>query len=300
VNAGKVNLGLLLIVIGLAAFAVNVDLMDWYVYLDLLEMWPVLLVALGVQMIFRRTPIPQLAYVSSLLIAVVGGYVLMDNLDFESSGIRERIISTSLSDLDDSVSKMVFDIDVDDCDLTIGGTDSKIAECRFRNFLAKPDIELETRTDHATLTINESGISGIYIFDREYNLPEWDVRLYNMLPAKLRLDCRDSDLRLNLEDIEVDKLTARVPHSSMNVRFGSRSPEVDVSMTVSRSEIRIRIPDDAGVEILDSRNFNDYYIGDLDLTVDGDRLYTAGFDSASVRFSFDFVGNAKLLRLLHD
>ncbi len=298
-NAGKVNFGLLLIIIGLAAFAVNVDLMDWYVYLDLLDLWPVLLVALGVQMIFRRTPIPQLAYVSSLLIAVVGGYVLMDNLDIENSGMRERIITTSLSDLDDSVSRMVFDINVDDCDLTIGGTDSEIAECCFRNFLTKPDIELETRTDHAVLTIGESRISGINIFDQEYALPEWDVRLYSMLPAELRLDCRDSDLRLNLEDIEINKLTARIPHSSMNVRFGSKSPEIDASMTVSRSEIRIRIPEGAGVEILDARSFNDYYVGDLDLTVDGDRLYTAGFDSASVRFSFDFSGNAKLLRLLH-
>ncbi len=298
-NAGKVNFGLLLIIIGLAAFAVNIDLMDWYVYLDLLDLWPVLLVALGVQMIFRRTPIPQLAYVSSLLIAVVGGYVLMDNLDIESSDMRERMITTSLSDLDDNISRLVFDIDVDDCDLTIGGTDSKIAECRFRNFLTKPDIELETRTDHAVLTIDENRISGINIFDQEYALPEWDVRLYNMLPAELRLDCRDSDLRLNLEDIEISKLTARIPHSSMNVRFGSKSPEIDASMTVSRSEIRIRIPEGAGVEILDARSFNDYYVGDLDLTVDGSRLHTAGFDSASVRFSFDFSGNAKLLRLLH-
>lgn len=298
-NAGKVNFGLLLIIIGLAAFAVNVDMMDWYVYLDLLEMWPILIVAIGVQMIFRRTPIRQLAYLSSLLIAVAGGYILMDNLDIGSSDFRERIITTSLSDLDDSVSSLVFDINVDDCDLIIGGTDSRIAECSFGNFLTKPDIELKTRTDHAVVIIEEGRMSEINFFDREYTLPEWDVKLYSMLPAELRLDCRDSELRLNLEDIEIGKLTARIPHSSINVRFGSKSPEVDVSMTVSRSEIRIRIPDGAGVEILDSRNFNDYYVGDLDFTVDGDRLYTAGYDSASVRFSFDCNGNAKLLRFLH-
>ncbi len=299
-NAGKVNFGLLLIIIGLAAFAVNVDLMDWYVYIDLLDLWPVLLIALGIQMIFRRTPIPQIAYISSLMIAVVGGYVLLDNLDFGGAGSHERIMTTSLSDLDDTVSRMVYDIDVDDCDLTVGGTDSKIAECRFRNFLTKPDMELVSRNDYAVLTVDENNISNVRIIEDDYASPDWNLHLYNQLPSEFRLDCRNSTIHFNLQDFEVNKLSARIPRSTMNLRFGDASPEVTVSMTVSRSEIRIRIPDGAGVEILDSRNFNDYYVGNLDFVVDGDRFHTAEFDSAAVKFSFDFSGNAKLLRLLSD
>ncbi len=44
-------------------------------------------------------------------------------------------------------------------------------------------------------------------------------------------------------------------------------------------------------------NFDDYFVGEIDLVRDGDRMVTANYDSAAVRFSFDFDGRARILSI---
>ena len=295
-NAGKVNLGLLLIIVGVAAFAVNVDSMHWAVYLDLLELWPVLLIAIGVQMVFKRVYAP-LAYISCLLIAVVGFWVLYDNYAVYGIEGGNRLSSLPMSKLDDSATRLVVDIDADDGELSVASSSSELIRCYYDEPFSRPSVKYETDGDVAKVSVEDKGFCDLIYFDRCGLEPDWSIKLHNGLPTTLKLDCVDSDLRLRLADFKLEELITNSRYSNVDVRFGSLVPEIRASMRVNRSDVRIRLPAGAGVEILNAEDFDDFFVGDVELVDDGDRFMTENFDSTSVRFSFDFEGNARILRI---
>lgn len=299
-NAGKINFGLVLIIIGAAALAVNLDLMDWTVYLELLDLWPVLLIAIGIGMIFRRMPVPQLAYLSSVLILGVGAYVLYSHYEIYAGVASERTTIIELSQLSDEISGIEYDIDIDDCDMTIGSSSSSILRCAYSDFHGKPSIEYESVSNSAKVSLSEGRIPGIDFFHDDTYQFDWNVKLYDKLPISLNLDCRDCDLRLNLDRLQVDEFISRTPYSQVDLRLGLMRPDVKLNMRVYRSDVLLHLPDSAGIEIVDSGIFDDYYVGDIDLVRDGDRLVTSNFDSATVKYHFDFDGEAKILRMVHD
>jgi len=299
VNAGKINFGLVLIIIGAAALAVNLDLMDWTVYLELLDLWPVLLIAAGIGMIFKRLPVPQFAYLSSILILAVGSYVLYSNYEIFAGEASERTTSVELSQLGDEISSIEFDIDVDECDLTVGSSASSVVRCSYSDFPGRPSVEFETVSDVARVSLKEGKIPGISFFHVDSYQFDWNVKLYDKLPISLNLDCRDCDLRLNLDGLQVDKIVSRTPYSQVDLRLGTLISDVNVAMKVHRSDVQVRIPDSVGVEIVDAGTFSDYYVGDIDFVRDSARLITPNFDSAAVRYHFDFDGDAKILRMVY-
>jgi len=298
VNAGKINFGLVLIIVGVAALAVNLDYMDWSVLLDLLNLWPVLLIALGISLIFRRLPVPQLAYLSSLLILAVGAYVLYTSFELYAGDGDKRTAAVNLSALDDSITHIEYDIDIDGCDLSVGSGTEDLVRCAYSGHFGKPSIKYRSDTDWANVSLKEGKIPGIGFFHVDSYDFDWNVDLYDKLPLSLNLDCHDSDIRLHLGDLPVDTIVCRTPYSTVDLTLGMMTPRVDISMRVHKADLQLRVPDSVGVEITDSPQFSDYYVGDIDFIRDGGVMRTANFDSASVKYEFDFAGDAKILRIV--
>ena len=297
-NAGKVNFGLLLIVIGVAASAVNLEAMHWSVFLNLLRFWPVILIAVGLQMILKRLYSPA-AYLSCLLVAVVGFWILYDSYEVYGIGGEERLSSFPVSELEDGVTRVSVEVEADQADLTISSSSSELVRCYYDNPLARPIVRYETDGSIAKVFVEDRKFSRWAFFDTYETLPDWSVKLYNGLPMSLKLDCPDSDIRLRFADFRLEELECDTRYSSLDIRFGALVPEIRATMRVARSEVRIRIPDSAGVEILDADGFEGFFTGDLDFVADGGRLVTANFDSAPVKFRFDLEGTARVFRITY-
>ncbi len=294
-NAGKVNLGIILIIIGVASLAVNTDTMHWTVFFDLLEFWPVLLIAIGLQMVFKRFYAP-LAYTSCLLIAVFGFYILYGNYSVYGGDDGDRLSSLPMSRLDENISKLSVEIRADDAELSVSSSSSNLVRCYYDEPFSRPVIAYSTSGETATIAVEDRGISDLHFFDYEAQ-PDWSMRLHNGLPMTLDVDCADSDVRLRLADFMVEEIISDTRYSNVDIRLGSLVRDVKAKMRVSRSEVRIKLPDSAGVEILDPEDFEEFYVGQVDFVRDGNRLVTPNFDSTAVRFSFDFEGEARILSI---
>jgi hypothetical protein len=298
VNAGKVNLGLLLIIIGVAAFAVNLDAMHWTVFLELLEFWPVILIAIGLQMILKRLYSPA-AYISCLLVAVVGFWLLYENYAVYGIGGEDRLSSLPVSRLDDDIERLVVDIEADEVDLSVSTGSSELIRCYYDEPFGRPTVKYETDGSVATVTVRDRGFSGVTFFREHGVRSDWSIKLYKGLLTTLRLDCKDSDLRLRLADFRLEKLDCDARYSDVDVRFGDAVPAVTASMRINRSDVKIRVPDGAGVEVLGADNLDDFFVGDVDFDRDGARLVTQDFESSDLRFTFDLKGKARILRIVY-
>lgn len=296
-NAGKVNFGILLIIFGTAALMINTDAADWWLVLDLLEMWPLLLIAIGLQMVLRRTPVPQLAYASSLLLVVAGVWLLVSGHESHDTTRLGRARTIELSKLDDNTKRLEINVDVDDCDMSASGSSVNLMSCRFNDYFNRPKMDIVQDGDVARLNLKAGKFSRVRIFDKELSGRDWNLKVYDKLPAKIKFECRNSDLKLRFDDLGIEEFISETPRSDVAVKFGSEIPDVAISMNIRRSDIRIRIPASSGVEITNSSDFDEFYVGDLDFLEDGRRFYTEDFDSADVKFSFDLRGEANVFRI---
>ncbi len=298
VKAGRVNLGLLMIILGVAAFAVNLDAMHWTVYLQLLRLWPVILIAIGLQMVLRRVYAP-LAYVSCLFVTVAGFWVLYDNYALYGIEGENRLSSLPVSRLDESITHVAVDVSVDHTDLSVSGSSTELMRCYYDEPFGRPKVRYETDGDVAKVFVEHGGFSGLTFFDEYEISPDWSVKLYEGMPMTLKLACNDSDLRLRLSELMVEKLVCDTRYSMLDVRFGSLVPDVTASLRAGRSEVRIMLPDGAGIEILDAGDFDDFYEGDIQFLGDSDTLRTMDFDSTPLKFRFDLDGKPTVLRIAY-
>lgn len=299
-NAGKVNFGLILIIIGVAAFAVNVDYMHWSVYLDLLDLWPVLLIVIGLQMVLKRLPVPQLAYLSSIVLLAVGFWVLYTNYEVYSAEYGGREMSVPLDELDKDIERLDVSFDLDNTELTVSSEKDFLVLCHNPNPVTRPDIDLTESGNALEIDIDEDKLVGFNFIDRYDDfISDWGIEINNSLPTGMSFDCDDCDLTLRLYDFQLDRLDLEASHSNINAKFGSRSSVVDVMLDVPRSMVHLRIPDSAGVRILDPDDFEDYYVGEIDFLKLGDDFVTANYDDAPVKINLDITGYARLLRLIY-
>ena len=69
-KVSSIRWGIIWIGIGLFFLAINFGVLDNLVFPALFSLWPILLIAIGVELIFRKTKFYFLALLSPLLIAI--------------------------------------------------------------------------------------------------------------------------------------------------------------------------------------------------------------------------------------
>jgi hypothetical protein len=237
-------------------------------------------------------PVPQLAYLSSLLILGTGAFVLYDNYDSQN-GLRDNTAVLERSSLGSSVSRLAVDVELDDCDLVVSGEPSELLTCKYRDQRSGPSMSYEEIADTAHVTIREGAASRFGFFHEKVGDPDWYLAIYQGLPIGLSLDCRDSDVRLRLEDLKVETLDARIPYSVIDLKLGTLSPDVAVKMRANRAVVRLRLPESAGVSFsgIDSTDLR--RITGVELARSDSSYATDGYAFAPVRYALEVIGTPK-------
>jgi hypothetical protein len=247
-------------------------------------------------MVLKRLYTPA-AYLSCVLVAAVGFWILYESYEVYGVVGDDRYSSLPISELGDDVTRLSVRVDVDDADLSLSSSTSGLVRCYYDEPLNRPVIKLEENEDLAEISVEEGGFTRWSWFESYDVLPDWSLKVDNSLPLSLKLNSEHSDIRLRVADFSLEELDCDVRYSSVDLRIGDLARELTASMRIDRSEIRVRIPAIAGVEILDADDFDDFYVGDLDFITEGGRLVTANFERAPVKLSFELNGSARIFRI---
>jgi len=286
VRPSKIRTGVIFIGIGIAWLLYNLDRLDGWYFADLLRLWPVLLVAIGLEIIARHSKNPGLGYLSPVLIA--GAFVFAAYGDgrwggnwirfsFDDDDPRVRTIEQTF-ETDGTVEEARYYIDLYNGELTVGGGGEGLGHGSFTSY-DRIRTSISENDGQAVVRVRQSGPA-------RHENSDFEVFLSPDIPLTLDLKAREADVRVNGEYLKVQKIYLEIDAGDVRVTLGRGYESVWASLSTGDARVNLRLPSGAGVRLLGLLPEEDVEWGDLRVIRGDSAVQTEGYDDAPVKFTF--------------
>lgn len=252
--------GMLLIQIGILILLQNNNVIGDAAWEDLLVLFPIVLIAVGVEKIFTKSKLQFIAYLTTITL-FFGGFAIA----FSSSGVGfadDNFFSDSIykekADPELRLIKAAMHLDFNDLIIRDAGPDLILAE--FDEFSQKPEIEtfIENNIAQINFQARENSFLGGVVKIHTDDPQDWNIRFDENLPLELECFGYDNDLHLNFLTSRLQKLKLDTDNASIYLKIGTNEPFVQVYIRGDDSKLRLRVPEKIGVKIIgtDTAFFN--------------------------------------------
>jgi hypothetical protein len=281
--------------LGVALLLYNSDRLDGWYFVQLLNLWPILLVAIGIEILARHSSAPAFGWLSPILItgAFVYAGVAGDTGWNRSWGFSfgedrprtfERVFET-----ENKVDEARVYVDMYSGDLTIDGDAAPLGRGEFHS-AARVLTSVSESDNRAVLRVRQSGA------DRDERA-RFDLALTNDLPLTVDVKVDDAAVAINAAKLALSTLYLDMDDGSADVTLGSARDSMWASLTLGGARISLHVPRDAGVRFEGTALPEDADLGGLTLIAAGDGRETSGYQQAPVKFTFRFEAEAKSVKL---
>lgn len=299
---GRIRTGVILILIGGILLLNTTGMLDVGVWESIAVLWPLLLIAIGIEKIFMATDnLKPMAFLSPLIIVATVAYAIVaspgGSIAFSDDDDFGRNSSDWSVSADPSVTAMDLYMDFGGGRLKVrGGADTdKLLEGQFYHRGRRPEVQADEdgETMHVTLKRRSSSI-GIGQRDRE----RWIVKLNETMPIDLRLDAGGAQVRLDLADILLKRLDLETGAADVDLIIGAKSSEVKCDVSCGAASIDMVIPAGAGLRVDRESAMTSFSTGDIELVESGKYMESPDFDTRSVRvfLNIDFGVSSMRIR----
>lgn len=293
----KLRTGILLIGLGAALLMYNLDRLDGHYFGDLLQLWPVLLVAIGIEVLARHSELKALGYLSPLLIAgtfVYAGTRDGDNWDslfysFNSKDDHGRMETIERTfKVDSPVDHARYFVDLYSGRMHIASGGEKLGRGEFKS-RGKVRTSISEEEGVAIVRVRQSGSAR----DEE---AQFDMFLAPDLPLTLDLKADDAEVQLEGEDLSVQTLFIELARGAAKLTLGRALDSVWTHVSVGSARLQVRLPQGAGIRLEGPQLPDEDQMRELHLARAGEGFESPGFKDAALRFIFDLekpVGDLK-------
>jgi hypothetical protein len=244
--------GLTVVGVGLVLLANTLGTLPWSVWWNILSLWPLLLVAVGLDIIGKGTSMDLLRVLSSLLVlgGIAYGALVMPAgsgtpwAPFSVLGAASESEPFSFSEKHDtSVKDGVAVIDGGVGTLTVKAGDVMASSEGFSPWNPRFDVSKDRGTADVRITL---GSGGTWSFPENTGRAELNVTLDRSVSWVLTIDSGVSETTADLTDLKLDELTFKSGVSSARVTMPKRSLSgssggVPVTMDAGVSSLTLRI-----------------------------------------------------------
>ena len=284
----------LLIVLGVLLLLQTTGALPWELWASIWRFWPVLIIALGINLAFgRRMPWLAASLIAVVLIAAVG--MAIATFDGRATGVESV---AALEEPLNGVKNVDVSIDLGAGTLSIGSlpeTSASLVEGELRSFGISDVRTSVTRSgDYAELRLSTNGV----IFDFFGNPDRlWEVRLSPMPIISIDLDTGASDLTLDLTGLNVSNLSVRGGAADIEILAPRNAGHVNIDIDVGAANVDVVIPEFVGARI-------DAALGLSGLSVDEARFpktdgvyMSRDFDTAANRIELEIDAGASSVEI---
>jgi len=290
-NISRVRNGVLFISIGAVLLLNNLDYVSWSVWVKILSLWPVLLIAIGIELIFKKTLLSFLTILSPILIFLaILGPVWTDytewRVDYQVEGYKWT------EPLDQKIKKAYLRIDLKAGDLNVSSDSVNLINADLDYWSQKPytSYRYSEEDNLALLRIKESRRDWKDWVWKGWRKKRWGINLSNQVPFDLKLYSKASNAYLYLSDILVDDLFLDLKVTDLKLKLGKQD-YIKVKIESDASKIRIQIPSESGIKInSDAKLSSTQFSGDISIYSEGDRYESLNYQSSPYRIDLQLDG----------
>ncbi len=290
--------GLMFVAIGLAILLTNADVLGYDYWMELFSLWPLILIAIGIEKIFLRSKLKFISYLAPLLLVgamVYVGFVTEGGTYYGGSYSSNRWSEA----IDSSVNRIEAKIDHYRSDIRIGKSQSNLVKARFDRFSRKPKIVFSQSDSIASLDIKyrRGGPGKIIVFNKRRFDNDWSVSFNDNTLLKLTCLGDDSNVDLNLQSIPLKELTVDNDDGDISLEIGTLVPDVFTEIKGDDASLRLRISEGCGLKLnISETNYVDY-LESLNLVKAVDYYISENYDSSAVKLNLKLDDNLRKISI---
>lgn len=248
--------GLGSVTVGLVLLGNTFGYIPWSVWVTVISLWPLLLVALGIELLGRGLHQDWLRAASNIVL-ILGLLYAVFVLGTGWSGTETPVFGVSSGSAfafassephDPAVTKGDAEIKVGAVRLTVGAGDQLAAISGDARGGDEPTLRTSTSTpDAVSVTVSEQPGRVFIVPSSQRTLDVWLDR--EITWSRLRLNVGAVEGEADLRELAVQAIDANVGASDLRLRIGKKAPDVTVNVSGGATSVTIFVPADAGVRV---------------------------------------------------
>lgn len=287
----KINLGIILIIIGILWILSNLNLININFYdiinhmiRGIFDLWPLILIVIGIDIIFKKDALNTVLWILFFTIVIVYSFFIKDNiLRTPHNGNQEGIYTPeTLEEIEmrNSIEKANLYLDV-------GATSFNIDSIEDGLLSLDHDGAFNYRFDSkgSTENIYISNKSNIFNNDDKRN---FQLGLNKNIPWNLDIDIGAVSGKINLEDINIESIDLDLGAGSIELTLGDKGTLTTIDIDAGASQIVLNLPKDSGLKInidgvLKTTNLDEIGL----MKTDSNKYISENFNSASSKYEIE-------------
>jgi hypothetical protein len=294
----RIRNGVLLICVGFVLLLNTLDKLDWSIWWRILHLWPVLLIAIGIELLFKKTSLVFLGLLSPILIilAILGPvFFSQTNAPVPSFALNEYNWSESPDSL---VAKASLILDISKGKLEISKGEKELIQAKLKYSGKRPYCSFHYYASDSSATLDIRKRSGRWRNNFWGNMKDndWNIKLSGSPLFDLRIYSAASDAFLDLSEIKLEKLRLEADVSKAKIKLGKLVPNISAQIESDVSDVNILVPKESGLKITSRADLSSTNFG-LPLNKQKDTLVTDNFETAQNKIELKLDGAISSLKV---
>lgn len=308
---GKVRTGVILISIGVLLLLNTTGMVDFGLWGWLAKLWPVILIAIGIEKLFstaQSSNLRNLAWLSPIIIVGVVSYAVVAGQRDDNSNTWNENWQWNWDDKSDAptsthtwsepmtadTKRLALELEMSGGRLTVrGGSDSdNLVVARTSSRGDKPGT---------TSNVSADGVNTVRIAQRDAShhrgRDQWIIKVTDSLPLDLKVEGGAAKMRLDLSALKVESLELDAGAADVDIVMGSLVPMVSCDLESGAAAMDITIPSVAGLRLYRDGVISRLSDTDLNLVDRGSYSETEGFSESAVKIEMHVKSALTSLRL---
>ncbi len=303
-NIARIRNGAILLSAGVVLLLNTTGYLAWSVWLKIFSLWPVALIAIGIELLFKKSRLAFIALLSPLLFfATILGPGIFFGPDFGE--MRRGNGTYHLSrDFDSTFTGINASIRLNAGNLNVS-SGSKLISAELEYCSKKPLLvsKQDGQNQQVSFEITDkdrtwfSGRLGKRWFVRSSHKKDWDIKLTDQIPVTMKLYLKAGKAELDFSNLKLQECDLDVRDSDTDIKIGEMLDEIALGIRSRSSKVSLSIPEGMGLRIVNHTNLSSTSFSWFTLEEKDDGYQTSGYDEASKKLTLNLEGSLTRLTI---
>jgi hypothetical protein len=296
----RIRNGVILISVGLVLLLNNLDYVDWSVWFSILSLWPVLLIAIGIEKLFARTSLKFLALLSPILLLVA----ILGPAYFYSSQEEKDFLRNTYNwekELEFPYKKGYASLDFKAGRLEIDSNTDKLVSAKLDYWRRKPISIYNYSEPDSLVRLNLKDVDRFWRGEFRSSFKksrDWNISLSDKIPWELEIENAAMSGDLDFSELILENLTIELDASSLKLKLGDKVKFLKASIDTDVSSLELLLPKSAGLKIESHSSLSSTQFRNISLNREKKRTWTYNYDTAPSKIEIRLKGAISSLRIV--